>query len=166
MRDEIMSDAGEGKRRWGWGRVVLIASLALNLAVAGVVAGAALRFGGDWHDRRSGDFSVPYIRALSPTDRRAIGKELRRAHDVAATGIAARGALFTQMSEALRADSFDLARVEELSLQQRTAVTRRMSSAQNVWLRYVGDMSAEERSDYADRIDEALARGPHRRNKR
>ena len=161
-----MTDTGEGKRRWGWGRVVLIASLALNLAVVGVVAGAALRFGGDRHDWRGGDFSVPYTRALSPADRRAIGKELRRAHDGVATSIAARGAVFKQMSVALRAEPFDIARVEELSLQQRTAVTERLSAAQDVWLRYVSEMSAEDRSAYADRVDEALAHGPHRRSKR
>ena len=61
---------------------------------------------------------------------------------------------------------FDIARVEELSLQQRTAVTERLSAAQDVWLRYVSEMSAEDRSAYADRVDEALAHGPHRRSKR
>lgn len=161
-----MSEAGTEKKRWGWTRVVLIASLALNLAVVGVVAGAAWRFGGDRYDRRAGDFSVPYIRALSPADRRAIGKELRRAHDHETTGKAARGARFKQMSEALRADPFDLARVEELSLQQRSAVSQRLSASQDVWLRFVAEMSPKERADYADRLDDALARGPHRHNKR
>ena len=161
-----MTEAGTEKKRWGWARVVLIASLALNLAVVGVVAGAAWRFGGDRYDRRASDFSVPYIRALSPADRRAIGKELRRAQGHETTGKAARGARFEQMSEALRAEPFDLARVEELSLQQRSAVNARLSAAQEIWLSYVAQMTPNERAAYADRLDEALTHGPHKRKKR
>lgn len=161
-----MSDVGDTKKKWGWGRVVLITSLALNLAFVGALAGAAWRYGGDRPDRGSSDFSVPYIRALSPADRRAIGKELRGVHEHSKSGKAARGALFKQMSEALRAEPFDLARVEELSLQQRSAVGDRLSAAQGIWLKYVADMNDEERTAYADRLDEAIARGPHRKNKK
>lgn len=161
-----MSDAGEEKKNWGWGRVVLITSLALNLAVVGALAGAAWRYGGDRHDRGASDFSVPYIRALSPADRRAIGKELRSVHDHSKSGRAARGALFKQMSEALRAEPFDMARVEELSLQQRSAVSDRLTAAQDIWLKYVADMSNEERVSYANRLDEAIARGPHWKKRR
>ena len=160
-----MSEVRTEKKARKWGRVVLFASLALNLLVVGVVAGAMWRFSGDRLDRRGNEFSNPFIRALSHSDRRAIGKEMRKTREQAKEGHAARKVLYQQMTEALRADPFDLAQVEELSQRQRSAVNDRLSAAQEIWLRHIADMTAQERIEYADRLDDVLTHGGWRHEK-
>ncbi|MEP2030991.1 MAG: periplasmic heavy metal sensor [Paracoccaceae bacterium] len=161
-----MTEKSTEKKARKWGRVVLVASLALNLLVVGVVAGAMWRFGGDQHDRRGSEFSAPFIRALSHADRRAIGKEMRMMREQAKSGRAARNALYEQMSDALRSDPFNMAQVEDLSLRQRSTVNERLTAAQEIWLRHIADMTAQERTEYADRLDGVLARGKQRYEKR
>ena len=61
----------------GW-RIVLILSLALNVAVIGAVAGLALRVGRDGPPARYDLALGPIGQALSSEDKRAVGRELRR----------------------------------------------------------------------------------------
>src|SRR6056297_1168972 len=60
-----------------WLRLTLLGSLALNLLVIGAVAGAFV-FGGPEHRalRDRGDPVPVFIRALDPTDRRALRQDL------------------------------------------------------------------------------------------
>ena len=72
--------SGAPKRFW---KVLLGASLALNIAVAGVLAGAFWRHNPE-HRRDAGgsrQAMSPYFRALEPEQRRAIGKQFRAGRD-------------------------------------------------------------------------------------
>ena len=74
-------------RRWTRGRITLAISLALNLLVVGVVAGALLSGGGPGRysandpDSRRGPLreigNAPFVRALEPADRQALLRALR-----------------------------------------------------------------------------------------
>ena len=73
------------KRAGRWTRWALIISLALNLIVIGAVVGTVLRHGSEGHRDAHGDkhghdmAGGPLTQALSREDRRAIGREMRRA---------------------------------------------------------------------------------------
>ena len=64
-------------------RIALAVSVALNLAVVGVVAGAALKHGGSGHEMERDSGFGPFSEALSREDRRALrGQILQRAPEL------------------------------------------------------------------------------------
>ena len=64
-------------------RIALAVSVALNLAVIGVVAGAALKHGGSGHEMERDIGFGPFSEALSREDRRALrGQILQRAPEL------------------------------------------------------------------------------------
>jgi len=70
-----MADTPKPRRIW---RVLFALSLALNVAVVGVVVGFGMREGGQGMSPRGFEFAVgPIGRALEQEDRRAIGEALR-----------------------------------------------------------------------------------------
>jgi uncharacterized membrane protein len=156
----------EERGGWKWGKVMLMASLALNLAFVGMIAGAAYRFGGGKHHARSGQFGAPYIQALSHEERRDLRAALHPSEDTDAQETGSRRALYAQMSSLLRATPFDAAGVEAIVRQQHTAITAHIVTAQTLWLQQVSDMTLAERSDYADRLDDIIARGSRWRKDR
>ena len=72
---------GAPKRFW---KVLLGASLALNIAVAGVLAGAFWRHSPEHRSDAGGSRQAmsPYFRALEPTTRLAISQQFRVGRDV------------------------------------------------------------------------------------
>lgn len=142
-------------RRRRWMRWALGLSLALNLAVLGLVAGAALRHGGPDRGGHPKPMGVMLYRELP----REIRRELRE------TAFAPRAEIDRQrradaaaVDAALRAQPFDPARLEavlQAQAAQRAAHHARMQAA---WLDRVAAMSDAERAAYADRLQAALAR--------
>ena len=147
-------------RRWPWGRIVLVASLALNLLVVGAVAGAFWRHGGERSHGARG-FAVPYVRALPGPERRALFAELRRGGqgDHGARRQAAYGAVLA----ALRAEPFDPEAVASALARQRADAADFQSRAEAGWLARVTAMDAQERARYADRVEAHLQHGKRRR---
>ena len=143
-------------------RVVLVLSLALNLAVVGMIVGASVsgRFG----DRppRSFDFGLgPVARALEPRERRQIGLAMRRdgsLRDMDLRGNAA------AMIAALRADPFDAGALRDLMAAQAGQMAALQSNAQAALLDQISAMSPERRATFADRLQEELSRGRDRRS--
>lgn len=151
-----------------WLRVLLFVSLAMNLAVAGVVAGAAWRQGGPDRDRgpRSDRVSVAYIRALSDEDRRAIRDAMR-------AELPDRTALRTEMRagfdailETLRAGELDRDRLAAQISAQFAIGSDIQTTARSLMLDRIAAMSPEERRAYADRLEEELARVTRKGGKR
>lgn len=157
MVDEVKTKTGPS-RLW---RVVLVLSLALNLAVVGMVVGASVsgRFG----DRppRSFDFGLgPVARALEPRERRQIGLAMRR--DGALRDMDLRGNA-AEMIAALRAAPFDAGALQDLMAVQAERVTLLQRNAQAALLDQISAMSPERRAAFADRLQEELSRGRDRR---
>lgn len=143
-------------------RVVLVLSLALNLAVVGMIIGASVsgRFG----DRppRSFDFGLgPVARALEPRERRQIGLAMRR--DGALRDMDLRGNA-AAMIAALRADPFDAGALRDLMAAQAGQVAALQRNAQAALVDQISAMSPERRATFADRLQEELSRGRDRRS--
>ena len=143
-------------------RGVLVLSLAMNLAVVGLVVGAGVsgRFG----DRppRSFDFGLgPVARALEPRERRQIGLALRR--DGALRDMDLRGNA-AAMIAALRADPFDAGQLQDLMVAQAGQMATLQRNAQAAFLDQITAMSPHRRAAFADRLQEELSRGRDRRS--
>ncbi|MBT0958781.1 periplasmic heavy metal sensor [Alphaproteobacteria bacterium KMM 3653] len=154
-----------------WMRVLLFASLAVNLAVAGLVAGAVLRQGGGpERDRAPQDASFgrdlglgPYGRALSKNDKdhlRSVAKE--------------KSAMFRENRKAIRAaveetvatlrePEFDRARVEAAFANQRRLVGEAQREGHGLLIERLSALSHADRMTFADRLEQAALRGPKRR---
>ena len=149
-------------------RIALIASLAVNLLIVGLVAGAFLS-GGPKTTRGvgggPGGFS-PLARALEEEDRRATRAALRsRGKALRASRQGDRQDL-QRVLAALRADPMDLSTIETIFAAQRTRAADRIEIGQAVLLERSQAMTPGERQAYADRVEGELAKGPRRKGPR
>ncbi|MGH1464917.1 MAG: periplasmic heavy metal sensor [Cognatishimia sp.] len=144
-------------------RALLIGSLALNLIIVGLVAGAMLgnkRIG----DRppRDVDLIGAYSRALPQEDRRSLGKALRDHNRVSGF---TRNAVQTTLREtlgALRADPFDADKLGVILRKQSSVAFERRDFAQDLLLKRLSAMSDAERLLVADRFEAALTKRPQK----
>ncbi|SEO93233.1 Uncharacterized membrane protein [Salinihabitans flavidus] len=152
-----------GKMRRGV-RLVLIASLTLNLLVLGVVVGAYVKH---WrHDGPPAHLSrlgPPHIRALPGEARREIGQAIRKGYRDPDRR-AAVGDIYTRLAGVLAATPFDREAVRTVLSEHRAVLAEGRAQAEDIWLNRVAEMSAETRKAYAERVaDEAEAgRTPYR----
>lgn len=145
-----------------WVKVALVASLALNLAVAGVVAGAVLnhrRDGGPEMRPQTDAVYGAYAHALGRKDRRAIFEAMRtRPGDFRAVQ-AARAQGFARVIDALRAEPFDMSVLKSVLDEQLAQATARQSLGQELLLERIEAMSADDRAEFATRLQDVLAHG-------
>ena len=135
-------------------RAVLIASLALNFAVVGVVGGAILSHDRDdrRHPPRPDSFAGPLTRALSEEDRRAIGRAMRDHFEGQNSERSSRRAVTAALAEAIRAEPFDRARVEGHLAAMKAEMDRGLIVAQEKLIDRLEGMSPEEREGFAERL--------------
>lgn len=160
------NDTGDAAPRSGLSgglRALLVVSLALNLLIAGGVAGAwwMHRSGpAPDHARHAQGAGGPLTRALSPEDRRAIMRRMMAAHRdrTAETvqGADARRAALEALIVALRAEPFDRVAASAYMARQRAAMGMRLERAQAALLDRLEAMGAARRAAYADRLETAL----------
>lgn len=143
-----------------WLKAVLFVSLALNLAVAGLVIGAVLRFGSfDGPRPPRLDMVVgPYTHALSHEDKRAIGRALREEYRGSRPSQEQIRADFATVLQALRSTPYDGAKVETILKGQMKAGTERQELGQRLLLERLSRMTDAERAAFADRLQEGLER--------
>lgn len=163
MTDETgVSGMKNGIGRW-W-RVALVASLALNLGLIGAGVGMALRSDAQQDRARvlqTRDFGFgPFVGAFDDTDRRAMGRDFARSAGEPTQARREVAALFEQMVAALKTEPFDAASFEALLLSQHKMFAERQEMGANLVLARIAQMSAEERTAYADRLDQILKRPP------
>ena len=148
---------------WKW---ALALSLALNLIFVGFLAGAAMRFGGeDMRDRRDGPrgqagpmlSGEPFVRALPRDERRALARRLRD-ENFGLPSREERRALYARMIDLLRADPFDAEAVREVLQTQAKAAQDVQALAQAGWIEIIAGMSAAERAEVAEHLEERLDR--------
>lgn len=153
-------------RRLRW---LLIASLSLNVAVIGGVAGLALRHAGD--DRggpsapRHSGFG-PWSGGIAHEDRKA----LRQAFDATSYDFRAEWRADREdrhaLVAALRADPFNAAAVSDVAARLQARALARMQFSDGVIREYILAMTPEARLAYADRLETSLKRGPRREESR
>ncbi|MBR9652866.1 periplasmic heavy metal sensor [Thalassovita aquimarina] len=141
-----------------WPRIVLFASLALNLAVLGMAVGAFMRFGppGDGRPVRADQVAGVYTYALAPEDRRRIGRAFFREHRDALPSREAMKSDFNAMVAALRAHPFEADTAAAILQRQLEFGQKRAELGHRLLLQHLSEMSDEDRSAYADRLEGAL----------
>ncbi len=143
-----------------WMRVLLVASLAANLLVVGLVAGAVFNGPPPRESGRSpGDVaSTIYFGALPPDARREVTRMMwRHARDFRE----GREMLRTEVGNTLallRAETVDKDALVASVRSQREQLGQRRELGDRLFIDYVAGMSLEERRAYADRIEEMLQR--------
>lgn len=143
-----------------WVRLVLFTSLALNLAVAGVIGGAAL--GGFGHKRaefvaRDIGFGI-FGEALTKEDRIAIRRSYGQAKkDMQRDRQQMRDDLVA-MLVALRAEPFEVGVLEQMLDTGAARIAERQALGQTLLLERIDAMTGAERAALADRLEDTVAR--------
>jgi len=136
--------SGQGNKRWM--PIVLAVSLALNFAVIAAFTGAAMRHkGGEGARGPTNNTGAIYMRALPPDVRKQLMQEVRSA---------GRGPRFdpAEMVSILRQTPFDADAAEALLTAERDAGLAHVTAMGETWLKGVTQMSPQDRSSYADRL--------------
>ena len=142
-------------------RIALAISVALNLAVVGIVGGALLRPDGPrgYASPRDLGFGV-FTAALTPENRADLRRRLIRA---APEMIGERRGMRQDMQAiltALRADPFDAARLDTALQAQLARLQSRLDVGQNLLRDFLVALPAADRLAFADRLEAAASRRP------
>jgi uncharacterized membrane protein len=139
-------------------RIILIASLALNVIVVGLIIGAAFGHSRE-DDRRRPHISLPpHVRALDWDHRREIGKAIRKAYREDGLGVRTERNQLEKMAAAIEASPFDRASLEAVQVELESVMSRRVDRARGIWLDHVESMTDQERAAYADRLRHGQAK--------
>lgn len=152
----------EGKRGMKlWLKLLLAGSLALNLAVIGLAAGAAWRFSGkhrDWH--RPPSVGAMIFGTLDRETRKALRQEAGGEHGSYGERRQAEG---QAVIAALRSEAFDAGSLLQMLQGQADARHDFHTKVQEAWVRKLAGMTAEERHAFAGRMEERMQRRGGRR---
>jgi hypothetical protein len=143
-------------------RIALVLSLALNLAVVGIVVGsyASGRVGDG--PPRSFDLGLgPVSRALLPEERREIGRNLRQNRVMRDVDLRDR---VDGMSAVLRAEPFDPEALRVLMDDQAAQISNVQAKAQDAFLAQIAAMTPERRRMFADQLLQEMSKDRRRRS--
>ena len=142
-------------------RLLLFGSLALNILVIGIVAGAVI-FGPYRDGPRGAHRFDPAIgalsRALNEDDRQEIRKRVRVARDALRPAHSRHQKVMQALITDLRATPFDPDAVAQHMRDLRGHLNGRVEIGQKILLDYLQGLDAAERQAYADRLQEVLNR--------
>lgn len=140
-------------------RIALAISVALNLAVVGLVGGTLLRADGLRGPAMPRDPGFGFFHAALTPDNRA---DLRRRLRTAEPGFAAEPRALRQdvaaIVAALRAEPFVPGALDVAMQAQVARLRTRLDVGQNLLLNYLSDLPALERQAIADRLEAAASR--------
>lgn len=153
-----MAEAAETRGSGRGIRIALAISVALNLAVAGIVAGAWLKEGPP-RERMPRDLSFgPFSEALDAKDRRALRKALMdRAPGFREARTAAREE-FAALLIALRASPFEADALQAALTAIETRMADRLTLGRELMAERFLAMTDAERLAFADRLENGLRR--------
>jgi len=160
--DHDQSEFQKPRRLW---KVIFVLSLALNVAIVGVVIGTTWRFQ-DKPPRPTftvSESSSIYLRALDKTHRRELARKLRRADGKLKNVRAEITQWFEQAITVLRTEPFDSDAFEQVMQAHSNRAEMRMQEARSILLKHLIALSAAERAAYADRLEQALRGGKQRK---
>jgi uncharacterized membrane protein len=141
-----------------WMKIALVVSLAINLAVIGLVAGAD---GGPQSGRIDGP--NPFLRAMTPDDARMMRRLLRPdASQLGTSREMGRTAMEAILAQ-LRSDAFSEPDLRAAFEQISAANAARAGLGEEAIVTYLLSLNASERARFADRLEESVRRGGPRR---
>jgi len=140
-------------------RILLVASLAFNLLIVGIGAGAMISGQMGGRPGRGIDLSLgPLVEALEDADRRAIMGALRDGAHLRRPPRELRSAELGAVVAALRADPFDPAAVAAPLDAARSRTLGMMGAGQQALIARIAAMTPQQRAAFADRLESGLAR--------
>lgn len=156
----MMTDASPppsaAPRTRGWVKILLAVSLAANLAVAGLAAGAFLRHG----PPRDRDIGLgPLAQAMTRDDWKAMRPAFLERHPDLKAGPAVLRGDFAALLAALRGEPFDPAALDGALEGIASRNADRLASARAVIADHLKAMTPAARAAYADRLERVLERG-------
>ena len=158
-----MNENATSRPRRSWVKPLLFVSLALNLVVIGAFVGRALapdrlRWGDGVAGPVRGVIGAPFAHALDPGNRGALHDKLtgKRSHLQASRGRLRD--LLDELLVALRAEPFLPDEVRRILQEQRGVAEERQLLGETLLLERLEAMSPDERSAYADRLEQSLKR--------
>lgn len=161
MTEQKTEQNGKPRRRWV--QIALVASLAVNLLVAGLVVGALFgrhhRGDHDFRHRDRGLMSMGlhvYGGAMDRADRRALRSAAIARRDELRAGRGELHGHFAQMITLLRAEPFSAEALTEAMEAQRVTVSRQIGIGQDLLIERISAMSPAARRAFADRMEERL----------
>jgi len=140
-----------------WLRIVLAGSLGLNLAVAGLAVGAVIRFRDDGGPKAGPSFGVMLFRELDRETRKSLRQKAGGDHGSFHDRRRAEGVAILNL---LRADPFEAEALSGFIEGQASIGHEFQKSVQQAWVARVGAMSVDERTSYADELQQRMRR-PH-----
>ena len=139
-----------------WQKRVLVASLALNLLVIGAVAGLAISGGTKGPPSRFDLTAGPITRAMEGDRRDRVRDALRDSDAFRPATRAQMRADMEVLLETLRAETFDADGFRDALSRQRSRLRAGQEAALNAVTVEIADMSLQERSAFADRLERYL----------
>ena len=141
-------------------RILLFCSLALNLAILGLVIGTLTSGRMQDGPPRSIDLSLgPIARALEPEDQREVRRSLRQS--IRLRDIDMRGR-FSAVQEALTAEPFDPEAFGALVRSQQLDLQRLQQKAQDALIAHIAQMTPEQRAAFAERLLQEMEKSRQR----
>jgi uncharacterized membrane protein len=149
-------------------RWLLIGSLACNLLIVGAVVGMVVAHSlrDDHRPPRFDRAGGLMTKALSPQDRRTIGRELRRAYREKRPSFADVRTEYQAVIDALRATPYDPSVVRAAVERQIAAMQERGQTGKELLLARLAEMDDADRKAYADRLQDILEHGPQKERRR
>jgi uncharacterized membrane protein len=142
-----------------WMRLLLLTSLALNLLVVGIVAGAVIhRRGTDGVAMPRDPASALYFSALPGEQREALKAGIRREAEHFHVDREALRAEVAATLAVLRAEPFEPAALAERIAAQRRGMAERTAAGDRLLVERVAAMTPAERQAYADRLEQIVRR--------
>lgn len=157
------TDGNQTPKRRGWVKLLLFISLAINLLVVGVIAGAIYRGGPDGRHTpppvARNDLGLgPYGKALSTADRRTLRRAIGQR---TGTRTEHRPNIRVEMQAvlaALRQEPFDPDTLRQTMGRQQERLVDGQNIGKDVLLGHLSEMAVDQRQAYADRLENALGR--------
>ncbi len=159
-----VSETPDPKKPFRWGRVLLFFSLALNLLIVGIVAGAFLRHGMDPQQGRMppgarGDLGLgPYGVALEGSERRQLRRDIGQRAAGTRNSREASRAEMAAVLDALRREPFDRQILSDTMGDQQSRLLSAQNIGKTVLLDHLAALNPADRQAYADRLQKALGR--------
>jgi len=141
-----------------WVKIALALSLAANLLVVGLGIGMATHFKAFGGPPRASDAGGAYTTALSPKDRREIGRDLTaQFRDTRQSRTEVLGE-YRAMLQILKTEPFDRAAAESILQRQSDIADQRRKAGERALLNRLEAMTPAERAAFVERLENGLAR--------
>ena len=157
------SDTGRSSRMPRWLKAVFALSLAANLAVVGLVAGAALRDDRSGRSRHKAPPPPAAAEAIGAVMYRSLDRDSRRVLRDLADGqygniVERRIAELNALLEVIRSEPLDVPVLRARIDAQTAAINEFRGAMLEVWIAELQQMSPAERAAFADKVERHVAR--------